>query len=166
MALLKISTYPSEVLRKVAEPVREITPDLLALVRDMMDTMYTSDGVGLAAPQVGVSKRIIIASPEAKPGTEKVYLNPEIVSQEGEELGLEGCLSLPGIAGEVKRAKKIVFKALNLQGKSVTVKAEDFFARIIQHEVDHLNGKLFIDRVAFSERYELLQSLNKNLMIG
>jgi len=166
MALLKIETYPSEVLRKIAEPLQEITSDILRLVQDMVETMYSEDGVGLAAPQIGVSKRIIIASPQAKPGTEQVYINPEIISQEGEELGLEGCLSLPGIAAEVNRAKKITFKAMNLQGKQITMEADSFFARIIQHEIDHLNGKLFIDRVAFSERRELLESLKKNLMIG
>ena len=166
MPKLKVETYPSDVLRKIAEPVEKIAPDLLALVRDMVEIMYAEEGVGLAAPQVGISKRIIIVSPEAKPGTERVYINPEIISREGEELGLEGCLSLPGIAAEVKRSKKIVFTALDLQAKPIQVSAENFFARIVQHEVDHLNGKLFIDRVAFSERKELLDDLKKSMMIG
>ena len=166
MSVLKLETYPSDVLRKVAKPVKEVTPSVIKLVRDMIDTMYTEDGVGLAAPQIGISQRIIIASPQAKPGTEKIYLNPEIIAKEGEELGLEGCLSLPGIAAEVLRAKKIVFSAMDLDGNKQKIKAEGFFARIIQHEVDHLDGKLFIDHVAFSERRELLDSLQKNLMIG
>lgn len=166
MSILRVETYPSEILRKVAKPVDEVTPNLVQLIQDMIETMYKEEGVGLAAPQIGVSKRIIIASPQAKPGTEKVYLNPEITKKEGETLGLEGCLSLPGIAAEVNRATKITFTALDLQGNKITVKAEDFFARIIQHEIDHLDGKLFIDHVAFSERKELLDSLKKNLMIG
>ncbi len=166
MAILKLETYPSEVLRKVAKPVSEITPELVKLIQNMIQTMYTEDGVGLAAPQVGISQRIIIASPQAKPGTERVYLNPEIIEKEGEELGLEGCLSLPGIAAEVLRAKKITFSAMDLDGNKQKIKAEGFFARIIQHEIDHLDGKLFIDRVAFPERRELLDSLKKNLMIG
>ncbi len=166
MPKLKVETYPSDVLRKTAKPVKEVTPELVTLVRDMIDTMYQEDGVGLAAPQIGISQRIIIVSPQAKPGTERVYLNPEITSEEGEEMGLEGCLSLPGIAAEVNRAKKITFNAMNLQGEKESFKAEGFFARIVQHEVDHLNGKLFIDRVAFSERRELLDSLKKNMMIG
>ncbi|MBI4971323.1 MAG: peptide deformylase [Candidatus Omnitrophica bacterium] len=166
MSILRVETYPSEILRKVAKPVDEVTPDLVRLIQDMIETMYKEEGVGLAAPQIGVSKRIIIASPQAKPGTEKVYLNPEITKKEGKTLGLEGCLSLPGIAAEVNRATKITFTALDLQGNKITVKAEDFFARIIQHEIDHLDGKLFIDHVAFSERKELLDSLKKNLMIG
>ena len=166
MSKLKIVTYPNEILKKVAEPVREITPEIVQLVKNMIEAMYEDDGVGIAAPQVGVSKRIFIASPEAKPGTERVYINPEIISREGEELGLEGCLSLPGIAAEVKRAKKIVFTALDLQSKPIKVNAENFFARIVQHEIDHLNGKLFIDRVAFSERKELLDDLKKSMMIG
>ena len=166
MAILKLEVYPSDVLRKVAKPVGEVTTELIKLVRDMIDTMYTEDGVGLAAPQIGISKRIIIASPQAKPGTEKIYLNPKIIKKEGEELGLEGCLSLPGIAAEVNRAKKITFTAMDLDGNKLNIKAAGFFARIIQHEVDHLDGKLFIDHVAFSERRELLDSLKKNLMIG
>ncbi len=166
MSVLKIESYPSDVLRKVAEPVKEIDDDIRRLVQDMIETMYHDDGVGLAAPQVGVSKRIMVVSPEAEPGTEQVYINLEIIHHEGAELGYEGCLSLPGVAAEVKRAQKIIFKALDISGNEIQVEAEDFFARVVQHEADHLEGKLLIDRVSFTERTDIIKQLNKQIMIG
>jgi len=166
MAKLKIEQYPSDVLRKIAEPITEVNDEIHKLAKDMIETMYSDDGVGLAAPQVGVSKRIIIVSPEAKPGTEMVFINPIISVSEGEELGYEGCLSLPGIAAEVKRAKHIKFTALDLEGNEIEIEADDFFARVVLHENDHLDGKLLIDRVSFTERSDLIKQLNKKIMIG
>ena len=156
MALLPIRTYPDPVLNKKATPLTQFGPEEQKLFDDMIETMYVEDGVGLAAPQVGVSKRILIACPTVKQGEEFVIINPEIYASSGTEIGQEGCLSLPGIAGEVARAKKINLRFQDRQGKHHDVEIKDFFARIIQHEIDHLDGILLIDRVDFNKRQELL----------
>ena len=161
MAKLKVVTYPSPVLAKRAEEVRSVGAVERRLIRDMIDTMYVEDGVGIAAPQVGVSKRIFIASPNAKPGEEMVFINLKILEASGEQVGLEGCLSLPGISGEVRRAKTVRYQAMNEKGEPVRGTAVDFFARIIQHELDHLDGKLLIDRVDFDRRQELLSAYTR-----
>lgn len=156
MALLKVKTYPDPVLKKKAEPLTQFGPEEQRIFDDMIETMYREDGVGLAAPQVGISKRILIASPTLTQGEEYVFVNPEILEAQGRELGVEGCLSLPGISGEIARAKTIRFRALDRNGKPLEMQIKDFFARIIQHEVDHLNGILLIDRVDFDKRQEFL----------
>ena len=161
MSLLKIRTYPDPVLKKKAEPVKQFGPEEQKLFDDMIKTMHAEDGVGLAAPQVGISKRILIASPTMTEGEEYVFVNLEILEARGRELGLEGCLSLPGISGEIPRAKIIRFRALDRQGKAVEMEVKDFFARIIQHELDHLNGILLIDRVDFDKRQELLAAYQR-----
>jgi len=161
MSILKIKTYPDPILKKKAATVTQFGPEEQKLFDNMIETMYEEDGVGLAAPQVGVSKRIFIASPTMTQGEEYVFVNPEIIEVRGRELGLEGCLSLPGISGEIPRAKVIRFKALDRSGKPVEMEIKDFFARIIQHELDHLNGILLIDRVDFDKRQELLASYQR-----
>ena len=161
MAILKIRTYPDPVLKKVAEPLTRFGPEEQKIFEDMIEIMYQADGVGIAAPQVGISKRIFIASPTMTPGEEYVFVNPEIIEQQGRELGLEGCLSLPGISGEIPRAKTLRFRALDRKGKPVEMTAKDFFARIVQHEMDHLNGMLLIDRVDFDKRQELLAAYQR-----
>ncbi len=161
MALLKIKKYPDPILKKKAEPLAQFGPEEQKLFDSMIETMYTEDGVGLAAPQVGISKRVLIASPTMTPGEEYVFVNPEIVEAKGRELGLEGCLSLPGISGEIPRAKTIHLRAQDRRGKWIEIKVKDFFARIIQHELDHLNGILLIDRVDFDKRQELLATYQR-----
>lgn len=161
MSILKVKKYPEAVLRKKAEPLTQFGPEEQKLFDDMIETMYAEDGVGLAAPQVGISKRVLVALPTLTRGEEVVFVNPEILEARGRELGLEGCLSLPGISGEIPRAKVIRFHALDRQGKPVEMEIRDFFARIIQHEVDHLNGVLLIDRVDFDKRQELLASYQR-----
>ena len=161
MTLLKIKTYPDPVLKKVAEPVVRFGADDQKVFNDMIETMYQADGVGLAAPQVGISKRILIASPTMTPGEEYVFVNPEIVESRGRQLSLEGCLSLPGISGEIPRAKIIHFRAQDRKGNPIEMTVKDFFARIIQHEIDHLNGVLLIDRVDFDKRQELLAAYQR-----
>jgi len=156
MAILKVLTYPNPILQKKAETVQKIGPAEQRLIQDMIETMYTDDGVGLAAPQVGVSKRIFVASPTAKPGEEMVFINLKILESSGTQIGPEGCLSLPGISGQVQRAKKIKYEAMDKNGKWIAGEASDFLARIIQHELDHLDGKLLIDRVDFLQRQEIL----------
>ena len=156
MAILKVLTYPNPLLQKKATRVETVSSTEKQLIRDMIETMYTDDGVGLAAPQVGVSKRIFIASPNATPGEEMVFINLRILESSGTQIGPEGCLSLPGISGQVQRAKKIKYETMTENGKIVLGEATDFLARIIQHELDHLDGKLLIDRVDFSKRQEIL----------
>ena len=156
MPLLKIRVYPDPVLKLIAKPMTDFGAKEQILFDNMIETMHLEDGVGLAAPQVGISKRILIASPTIKEGEEFVIVNPEIYESSGRQLGPEGCLSFPGINGEVERAKKIRVRFLDRYGKPQDIEAKDFFARIIQHEMDHLNGVLLIDRVNLVVREKLL----------
>ncbi len=156
MAIIKIRTYPDPVLKKKSEPLTQFGPPEQKLFNDMIETMYVEDGVGLAAPQIGVSKRVLIACPTIKKGEEYVIVNPEILESSGREAGPEGCLSLPGITGEVTRAKKIKLRWQDRTGGVQTAEIKDFFARIVQHEMDHLDGILLIDRVDFNQRQEIL----------
>jgi peptide deformylase len=143
MAELEIVRYPNEILRKQAKAVSKIDTSMKKLVDDMVATMRVSNGLGLAANQVGVLQKVFVYDD----GTGlSILVNPEIVESKGEQVGPEGCLSLPGLQGEVPRANEIVIKGANLKGKTVKIKAEGLLARIFQHEFDHLNGKLFIDR--------------------
>jgi peptide deformylase len=161
MAILKLKTYPDPILRKKGEIVTDFGPETQKLFDDMIETMYQEDGVGLAAPQIGVSKQIFVASPTMTEGEEYVFVNPQILEAQGREFGLEGCLSLPGISGEIPRARKIKFRALDRNGKPVEMEVKDFFARIVQHETDHLNGILLVDRVDFDKRQELLAAYQR-----
>ena len=162
MATLKIREYPDQILQAKAKPVSSISKKDLELIQDMIDTMYQEDGVGLAAPQIGISKRIIVVSPNAQRGEERVYINPEIVElSHEEETAVEGCLSLPGISCEVRRAWRIKFKVLDLKGKEKIEEALGFAARVVQHEVDHLNGILLIDWLDFNRRQVLLGSYQR-----
>ena len=156
MALLTVKTYPDPILKKVAEPLARFGKEEQKIFDDMIETMYQEDGVGIAAPQVGISKRIFIASPTMKPGEEFVFVNPEIIEARGRQVEREDCLSLPGISGEIPRAKTVRFRAQDRNGKPVEMTVKDLFARIIQHELDHLNGMLLIDRIDFDKRQELL----------
>ena len=156
MALLKIKTFPDPILKVKSARQEDFGPSMQKFFDDMLETMHIEDGVGLAAPQVGISKRIVVVCPTARQGEEYVIVNPEIYEQSGRENGVEGCLSLPGISGEVPRAKKIRFRYQDRHGKAHDVEAKDFFARVIQHEIDHLDGILLIDRVDFNQRLKLL----------
>jgi len=162
MGKLKVLQYPDPILSKKAEKVGKLTDKDLRAIREMIDIMYEEDGVGLAAPQVGISKRIIIVSPRSTRGEEQVYINPEIIHfSEQQEMGLEGCLSVPNVSCEIRRAKKITLKATNAEGKPILEELHNFAARVVQHEVDHLNGILLIDRVDFNQRQALLGSYQR-----
>ncbi len=155
MPILPIKKYPDPILYKKAKEVNKIRKKTVDLITNMLETMYAAKGVGLAANQVGVLQRIIVADPDSanandrdkKPRNPMVLLNPEIISQEGENVAEEGCLSFPQVIGMVKRAQQVRIKGLNLMGESIEIEAAGFPARVLQHEIDHLNGIVFIDRM-------------------
>ena len=144
MAIREVRIDGDEVLRKVSRPVTEMTPRIEQLIGDMIDTMYQYDGVGLAAPQVGVLRRVIVIDIGEGP---MVFINPEIVEQEGEQCGQEGCLSIPGVYLDVKRPNHVVVTAKNEKMEDIRVEGDELLARALCHEIDHLNGILFTDRV-------------------
>ena len=147
MAKLKIVKIGDPVLRGISRPVEKITPRTIQLLDDMIETMRAADGVGLAAPQVGVLRRIfIVMKGETLEDGVIEFINPEIVSQSGEQYDTEGCLSVPGKWGEVKRPYKVTVKFLDRYGKSYKLTAEGFMARAICHENDHLNGVIYVDK--------------------
>jgi peptide deformylase len=142
--VLEISKLGEPVLRAKAQPVREKEiPELQTLLDDMVETMRHAGGVGLAAPQVNVGKRFFVYDIGEGPGA---LFNPEIVRREGEQVGIEGCLSIPRLHGEVKRAVAVDVKGLDREGRPVRIRAAEYLARVFQHEIDHLDGVLFIDR--------------------
>ncbi|MHB9094340.1 MAG: peptide deformylase [Eubacteriales bacterium] len=143
MAVYSIVEIGDPVLREKARPVPKITPNVIKLLENMAETMYDAEGVGLAAPQVGVSKRVVVI--DAGEGLIEL-INPEIILKEGLDTDAEGCLSVPGVRGEVQRAARVVVKALNREGKEVRHEGEGLLARAFQHELDHLDGILFVDK--------------------
>lgn len=144
MAVLEVMKTGHPVLKQIAEPVEFVNKKIRQLLDDMAETMYKTDGVGLAAPQVNVSKRIIVL--DDGNGLIEV-INPEIVKKEGSQVGLEGCLSVPELFGDVERYDKIEVHGINRNNKKIKIKAEGFLARIFQHEIDHLNGILFVEKL-------------------
>lgn len=147
MAVLDIVQDPSEVLRKKAKPVTKVNSSIKRLLDDMAHTMYEAPGVGLAAPQVGISKRLIVIDPPGEEEAEPLQLvNPEIIKSEGWVQAPEGCLSLPGYVGHVWRYEKVTVFALDRNGHKVWIDAEGWLARIFQHEIDHLDGILYTDK--------------------
>lgn len=142
MALRQIRVVEDSILRKEARPVTRFDERLQTLIDDMIETMYHANGVGLAAPQIGILKRLTVI--DVGEGVH-VFINPEILETDGEQIGIEGCLSIPGKSGQVKRPNHVKVKALDRQGNSFVLEAEALFARAICHEVDHLNGRLFTD---------------------
>jgi len=173
MAVRDILTAEYSVLRQKAKKVKRVDASTQKLIDDMFESMHAANGLGLAAPQVGVSLRVLVIElpkdeedPGPRPprrasdGSEPIALvNPEIVKAEGEQFGEEGCLSIPGYVGMVRRAMKVTVKGLNRKGKEVRVKGEGLLARALQHEIDHLDGVLFTDRL---EKPEDLYRLTEN----
>ncbi len=143
MAILHIVRYPDPVLREKAKEVTKITPNLKRMVQNMAETMYEAGGIGLAAPQIGISKRVIVIDLGEGLTT---LINPEILEASGKERGKEGCLSFPGIWGEVDRALSVKVRGFDLKGEEVYISAQGFLARALQHEIDHLDGIVFTDR--------------------
>ena len=166
MAQLPILRYPDPRLYKKAATVREFDPKLRTLVRDMAQTMYAAPGIGLAATQVNVHKRVIVIDVSDVHDQLLVFVNPEIVLREGIQYRDEGCLSVPGIYEPVERAQRISVKADDVHGKLFTLNAEDLLAVCIQHEMDHLEGKVFLDHLSSLKRTRIRSKMlkqNKNI---
>jgi len=144
MAILPILTQEAPILRQKAKRVSRVDDSIRKLIDNMVETMVAAPGVGLAAPQVGVGLRVIVVKVDANLYT---LVNPEMVKASGEQVGLEGCLSVPGYVGEVKRALRVVVRGLNRHGKMVRIKGDELLARAFQHEIDHCDGILFVDRL-------------------
>ena len=157
MALLPILRFPDPRLKKVATPVVTITDSIRQLAADMAETMYEAPGIGLAATQVDVHQRVVVIDISEEKNQLRVFINPELVRCDGLALGEEGCLSVPGIYDKVERAEQVTVKYLDLDGKAQTLEADGLLAVCIQHEIDHLNGKVFVDHLS-----QLKQSRIKN----
>lgn len=142
--ILKIKQFPDPILRKKAKAVKRITPEIQKLIDDMIETMHAAPGVGLAAPQVNKSIQVIVADVGEGP---VALVNPTIVEKHGNQIYREGCLCLPGVEAPVERSAQVVVKGLNQEGKAVEIKAEGLLSTVLQHEIDHLDGIIFIDRV-------------------
>lgn len=161
----KILTYPDPLLRKRAEELRDLGPEVERLAQEMIDTMYAASGIGLAAPQVGESVRLIVVDVGAKEGvfSPLVVVNPEIKEAEGSFVMEEGCLSIPGIRAEVGRHGRVLVSGYDLKGRPMEIEAEGFLAVVFQHEIDHLDGVLFIDRLSRLKRQLIERKLRKQL---
>ena len=164
MALLKILTYPDPVLREPAQEIEEITDEIRKLASDMAQTMYAAPGIGLAAPQIGQSLQMVTIDMQDEETGGKLYtlINPKIVKRSEEtQVFEEGCLSLPTIREDVERSSQITLVAKNLDGEEITIEADDYFATCIQHELDHLNGRLLIDHLSKLKQGVLKKKLKK-----
>ena len=160
MAVLKVRKYGDPLLRRRAAPVGDITPEIRRIVADMVETMYDEVGIGLAAPQVGISLRLMVVGDD-KTGHARALVNPVIAEQGGEVTAEEGCLSLPGIFAPVPRAEWVKLEAQDLEGQPVSVRARGLAARVYQHEMDHLDGVLFIDRLDSMTRDRIKRRIKK-----
>jgi len=154
MALRVILKDSDPILRETSKPVKEITPRIHKLLDDMAETMYEAEGVGLAAPQIAILKRVIVI--DIGEGLIEL-INPEIIEKDGEQIGPEGCLSIPGVLGRVRRAEQVKVRALDRHGKEYVIEGTGLLARAFQHEIDHLNGVLFTD---LAEEYYQQDELN------
>ncbi len=170
MSLLTILKFPDPFLKTKAEPVEKVDAEIGKLISDMIDTMYGARGIGLAAVQVGVAKRVVVLDVPDDDEEKRergrnlmALINPEIISSEGEMVYEEGCLSVPGFTADVTRAEKVVVKALDREGRPVELEAEGLPAIAIQHEIDHLDGTLFIDRLSRIKREIIKRKIKKAL---
>lgn len=161
---LFIVQYPHPTLRHVSKPLRRVDAELRKIVAEMFELMYEHHGVGLAANQVDLPYRLFVANPTGDPQQkeqEHVFLNPVIRERKGLAEAEEGCLSLPGLYGQVKRPEKVVVEAYNLAGEALTYEVDELFARVVQHEIDHLDGVLFIDRLTPTGRMALKEAIEE-----
>ncbi|GEA52544.1 peptide deformylase 1 [Vibrio inusitatus NBRC 102082] len=161
MSLLHVLTFPDDRLRTVAKPVVDFTPELQTHIDDMIETMYAEEGIGLASTQVDVHKQIVVIDLSETREEPLILINPEITEKRGEDGIEEGCLSVPGARALVSRAAEISVKALNREGEEFTFEADDLLAICVQHELDHLAGKLFVDYLSPLKRKRIKDKLEK-----
>ena len=161
MAILNILEFPDPRLRTVAAPVAEVNDEIRTLAENMLETMYAAPGIGLAATQVDVHQRLLVLDVSEQRNEPRVFINPEIISESGHQVYEEGCLSVPGIYAEVKRAEQIKVRALGLEGQPYELDTEGLLAVCIQHEMDHLKGKLFVDYLSPLKRRRVEKKLVK-----
>ena len=159
--VMELKKYPDRILRTKCSPIREITDEDLARAREMLDFMYEAEGAGLAGPQVGWASRIVTLDVEGEGKGERIFVNPRIISLDGEVEEEEGCLSVPGVRVPVRRAERVVVAAYTVRGKRVEQKAEGMLARAWQHELDHLNGVLLVDHLDATVLVEIRHSLRQ-----
>jgi len=164
--ILDILEYPDPRLRKIAAPVPVVTPEIRKLVRDMAETMYAAPGVGLAATQVDVHKRIIVIDPSPARDDLKVFINPELLAAEGNADCEEGCLSVPGYYDKVRRAARIIVRALDERGEPFELSTDGMLAVCVQHEMDHLVGKMFVDYLSPLKRARVATKMRKKQRIA
>lgn len=163
MAILPIIQYPDERLHKVAKKVETITAQIQALISDMAETMYAAPGIGLAATQVDFHQRVIVIDVSETHDELRVFINPELIASSGENKYEEGCLSVPGIYDKVQRAERVTVRALNARGEEFTLEAEGLLAVCIQHEMDHLQGKVFVEHLSHLKQVRIRNKLKKRL---
>ena len=161
MAILKILHYPDPRLRTVAQPVARVDDEIRTLVANMAETMYQAPGIGLAAVQVDVALRVVVIDISEQRTALNVFINPEIIEREGVQVMEEGCLSVPGIFDEVERASHIRVRALNQSGAPLEIEAKGLLAVCIQHEIDHLDGKVFVDYLSRLKQTRIRKKLEK-----
>lgn len=161
---MQIIEYPHPTLRRPSKPLARVDAELHKIVREMFDLMYQHSGIGLAANQVNLPYRLFVANPSGDPGSpdqEHVFINPVLSQRKGSAESEEGCLSLPGLYGQVKRPEKVTINAYNLHGQEVTAELSGLFARVVQHEIDHLDGILFIDKLSPTGQLTARESLDE-----
>ncbi|MFC1667337.1 peptide deformylase [Candidatus Omnitrophota bacterium] len=159
MPILNIKTYPADILRKTSSAVKNVGDEERKLAYDMIETMRHAEGVGLAAPQIGITKRIIVIEDIENHASALVLVNPKIVKKKGRSRFCEGCLSVPEVTSEIARPEFIALEALNLDGEKLKIETRGLLSRIIQHEIDHLDGILFIDRIALLKRKHVIKNI-------
>ena len=165
MPLLPILRFPDPRLKKLAAPVRNIDENIRRLARDMAETMYEAPGIGLAATQVDVHKRVIVIDISETRDQLFTLINPEIVESDGQQVWEEGCLSVPGIYDKVERAENVVVRYLDLEGREKTIEADGLLAVCLQHEIDHLNGKVFVEHLSQLKQMRIKAKLAKQAKI-
>ncbi|MBE1277495.1 peptide deformylase [Enterovibrio baiacu] len=161
MSVLQVLTFPDDRLRTVAKPVESVTPEIQTIVDDMLETMYDEEGIGLAATQVDIHQRIVVIDISDSREEPMVLINPEIIEKRGEDGIEEGCLSVPGARALVPRASEVTVKALDRDGNAYQFDADDLLAICVQHELDHLEGKLFVDYLSPLKQQRIKQKLEK-----
>lgn len=166
MPVLKVLTFPDERLRTIAEPVEKVDDAIKTLVKDMFETMKDEKGIGLAATQVDVHKRVVVMDVSEEQNEPYVFINPQIIEQSGSTISEEGCLSVPNNYAKVDRAEKVTVKALNEKGETFQLEAEGLLAVCIQHELDHLKGKLFVDYLSPLKRNRIKKKLEKEARLA